>query len=279
MSGLAAIVALTLLLSAASGWFDVMNAQTAFADIDLPAVPEMQTFVAEPVQEQETQQPIRVGGAVGAPTRTKYVAPVYPERAADANVSGIVIAEAVVDPAGRVVNVKVLKSIPLLDEAAIRAIEQWEYTPTTMNGKPVSLVLTVTVRFNAGIQATEKPLPSAQETESRDLAANPISEFTAWNGKPVRLVGGEIKAPERSRYVNPEYPIEALRARVSGVVIVQAVIDENGNVVETKILKGIELLNEAALNAVAQWKYVPTLLNGEAVPVAMTVTVAFDIRR
>ena len=92
-------------------------------------------------------EPVRVGGNISPPTKTKDVPPVYPTVAQAARVQGIVILEAVIGPSGRVTEVKVLRSVPLLDEAAISAVKQWEYTPTLLNGLPVPVIMTVTVNF------------------------------------------------------------------------------------------------------------------------------------
>ncbi len=92
-------------------------------------------------------EPVRVGGNISPPTKTKDVPPTYPRVAQAARVQGIVILEAIIGPSGRVTEVKVLRSVPLLDEAAIQAVEQWEYTPTLLNGVPVPIIMTVTVNF------------------------------------------------------------------------------------------------------------------------------------
>ncbi|HTM02821.1 MAG TPA: energy transducer TonB, partial [Vicinamibacterales bacterium] len=94
-----------------------------------------------------TQTPIRVGGAVRAPTRTKNVAPEYPAIAQSSRVQGIVIVEATIDEQGRIAEARILRSIPLLDQAALDAEKQWEYTPTLLNGMPVPVIMTVTVNF------------------------------------------------------------------------------------------------------------------------------------
>jgi protein TonB len=88
-------------------------------------------------------------------------------------------------------------------------------------------------------------------------------------------VGGNIRPPTRIVYVAPIYPSLALAARVQGTVILQAVIDENGTVRELRVLRGHPLLDDAAMQAVAKWRFTPTLLNGTTVPVVMTVTVTF----
>jgi protein TonB len=94
---------------------------------------------------------------------------------------------------------------------------------------------------------------------------------------PVR-VGGAIRAPQRLREVNPVYPPIAQSARVQGIVIIEATIGEDGQVTNARILRSVPLLDQAALDAVRQWQYMPTLLNGVPVPVIMTVTVNFTLR-
>jgi TonB family protein len=91
--------------------------------------------------------PVRVGGNVTAPTQVRKVDPVYPEEAKAARVQGVVILEATISDQGRVDSVRVLRSIPLLDQAAIDAVRQWEYTPTLLNGLPVPVIMTTTVLF------------------------------------------------------------------------------------------------------------------------------------
>ena len=91
--------------------------------------------------------PVRIGGAVGQPRLLTRADPVYPQVAVAARVQGVVVLEAVVDPEGRVEDVRVLRSIPLLDRAAMDAVKQWRYAPVLVNGRPVSFVLTVTVTF------------------------------------------------------------------------------------------------------------------------------------
>jgi protein TonB len=73
---------------------------------------------------------------------------VYPPLARVAHVEGTVILEAVLGADGLVREVGVLRSLPLLDQAAVQAVEQWQFTPTLLNGEPVPVVLTVTVMFS-----------------------------------------------------------------------------------------------------------------------------------
>ena len=93
------------------------------------------------------QAAVRVGGQIKEPKKLKNVAPSYPDIAKQARVQGVVILECTISPQGKVTDVKVLRGIPLLDQAAIDAVRQWVYTPTLLNGVPVPVIMTVTVNF------------------------------------------------------------------------------------------------------------------------------------
>ena len=84
-------------------------------------------------------------GVGGGTQKIRDVAPVYPDEARKANVSGVVVLEVTVGVDGSVTNPRVLRSIPLLDEAALAAVSQWQYQPVLMNGTPVPVVMTVAV--------------------------------------------------------------------------------------------------------------------------------------
>ena len=105
------------------------------------------TLVAPPPPKPVEQAPVRVGGAIRQPQKIREAAPVYPAIAQAARVQGIVIIEATIGADGRVVNGRILRSVPLLDEAALDAVRQWQYTPTLLNGVPVPVIMTVTVQF------------------------------------------------------------------------------------------------------------------------------------
>jgi protein TonB len=96
----------------------------------------------------EPPAPVRPGGSVRAPQKIHHVAPDYPAIARSAGVSGIVILEALIAEDGSIREVKVTRSVPLLDAAAVAAVRQWRFTPTLLNGVPVQVIMTVTVAFN-----------------------------------------------------------------------------------------------------------------------------------
>ncbi len=114
---------------------------TGLIDLGVPPGP------APPPAPPVPQVPIRPGGVVNPPERIAYAAPAYPTIAKNAHIEGTVILEATIDEFGTVRDVRVLRSIPLLDRAAIDAVSKWRYTPTRLNGVAVPIRLTVTVSF------------------------------------------------------------------------------------------------------------------------------------
>ena len=105
-------------------------------------------FTLSPPQPSGTLPPVKAIGSIIPPKLIKEVEPVYPEKAKEAGVEGWVMLEATTDIYGRVKNVKVLKSIPLLDQAAIDAVRKYVYTPMIIDGRPRGVIHTVTVKFH-----------------------------------------------------------------------------------------------------------------------------------
>ncbi len=95
-----------------------------------------------------TVEPLRIGGGLTPPTKLVHVQPEYPEIARVARVRGTVVLDCTIDPAGSVVELRVLSGHPLLEPAAVDAVRRWRYTATRLNGVPVAVLLTVNVRFD-----------------------------------------------------------------------------------------------------------------------------------
>jgi len=93
---------------------------------------------------------------------------------------------------------------------------------------------------------------------------------------PVR-VGGLVREPRRLSAPQPVYPELAVMAKLQGIVVIEATVNERGRVVNANVLQGPPMLTEAALEAVKKWVYTPTLVNGVPTPVIMTVTVNFRL--
>jgi protein TonB len=96
--------------------------------------------------------------------------------------------------------------------------------------------------------------------------------------KRVIRVGGKVDPPKQTYAAEVKYPAIAKAAKVEGVVVIDAIIDEQGNVVQAHVVSGPGLLIGAALESVGKWKYEPTRLNGEPVSVEMHVQVHFTLQ-
>ena len=89
-------------------------------------------------------------------------------------------------------------------------------------------------------------------------------------------VGGRVPPPMKIADLRPQVPEEAARLGIRGIVIIEVTIDVDGTVKDARVLRSIPILDDAALDAVRQWRYQPTTIDGKAVPVIMTVTVSFQ---
>lgn len=212
--------------------------------------------ITEKGDEDVTKRAIKAVGDVKPPRLIKKVEPVYPEEARKERVEGIVILETTTDEEGNVARVKILNSKdPLLNEAAIDAVSQWKYEPFYIKGKPHGLVFTITVRFKL----------KERETEEFEMGAVKVGEG--------------IEQPKLIEKVNPIYPEEARKAGIEGVVLLKVRVSEEGLVERILVLKSeSSLLNQAAIDAVKQWKYEPLYLKGKPVPAVFDVTVRFKLK-
>jgi periplasmic protein TonB len=104
-------------------------------------------IVVVPPPVQKPAGPVRVADLPVPPRKIMDARPVYPEIARQVRKEGTVVMEAVLDTTGRVTQLRVIQSVPLLDQAALDAVRQWRYTPTTLGGHPVSVLMTITIRF------------------------------------------------------------------------------------------------------------------------------------
>ena len=123
-------------------------------NVGLPEGLTLDTFVPPPAPLVTPPPPVnrtyRTGGAIREPRKIRDVPAIYPEAARNAKIQGLVILEATIDERGVVTDARVLRSVPLLDSAALTALREWRYTPTLLNGVPVRVLMTVTFRFSLG---------------------------------------------------------------------------------------------------------------------------------
>ena len=212
----------------------------------------------EPEQEQKKSEK----KDIKPPKLVTEVDPVYPDEARKAGIEGIVVVEATTDETGHVKSVRVLRSVPMLDQAAIDAVKQWVYEPMVINGEPKGIVFTTTVRFSL-------------DSEGEGKVSGVASGVTGT--KPAVKAVRDIRPPKLIKIVEPDYPEEAEKARIEGVVILEATTDIYGKVIDTKILRSVPELDQAAIDAVRQWVYEPMIIDGEPQGVTFTITCTFTL--
>jgi TonB family protein len=217
--------------------------------------------------------------AVMAPRRqikTSYAE--YPQDALEKGIGGTVLVDIAVNATGDVTTAAVVSGPQELRASAFKAALGLKYEPgpsTTATRVSVDYTLT---KSSWGVRIGDTSTRAGARVVQHENYFSMSTVPAAPDASGAYRVGANIRPPRKIRDVVPEYPATAKVARVQGVVILEARIDENGNVGDARVLRSIPLLDQAASDAVKQWKYEPTLMNGVAVPVVMTMTVNFSLR-
>jgi periplasmic protein TonB len=229
------------------------------------------------------------------PRRTHSIAPAYPAEAAAIDATAAITLRVALDETGRIAEVRRLANPPRISvppttppnevaqrsaadamvRSAAAALSQWVYDPPASG--PIAFNVAFFFRPGAETTMTQDVGQSAGGGVRAGGPGLVLSGLPADAPPGAVRVGGNVKAPTRVTNVAPVYPPIAQSARVQGVVILEAVIGIDGKVASTRVLRSIPLLDQAAIDAVKQWEYTPTLLNGVAVPVIMTTTVQFTL--
>ncbi|MFC2157932.1 energy transducer TonB [Acidobacteriota bacterium] len=226
-----------------------------------PPAAKLKDFATQEEIEEFLKGAVEITGELKPPKMIKRVEPVYPEKARQARVEGVVILGVRTDESGRVVKVKVYKSKdPLLNDASVNAIRQWIYEPLFIDGKAREAVFMVTVNFK---------LRTGKNTEE------------SVGGVVGGVIKGEAlsKAPRLIKRVDPKYPEELRKQGIQGEVVLEVTTDIYGRPSKIKVTSSeSSLLNPPAIDAVKQWVYEPYLKDGKPIPVKFTVNVRFRLR-
>jgi len=173
-------------------------------------------------------------------------------------------------------------------------IKQFKLPPPRKKEPPKRQTTTTTATVKTKARAIPIPDPTPDEPEPYQEWAEIVDVYeppppeTEFGFGPPEIpptplrVGGDVSKPIRIQYVDPVYPELARKARIQGVVILEAIIDENGNMVEARVLRSPGKafgFDEAAIEAIKQWKFKPGLQNGVPVPVIYTLTVQFLLKK
>ena len=233
------------------------------------------------------------------PRRTHLVRPLYPPAAAAVGARATVTLRATIDETGRVgevrtVGVPVLGSITggtaeqsvvtaalqSLVESATDAVSQWLYDAPADGPIAFDVVIGFTSDGDGEVLSVGRIGGSGQASTAPVVTTVPLLErldSPPWAEGTVR-VGGGIRPPTKVTHVAPAYPEAAKDAGVTGVVILEARIEADGRILHARVLRSIPPLDQAALDAVTQWEFTPTLVNGVPTPVMMTVTIQFSLQ-
>jgi protein TonB len=258
---------------AAGGWY-------AVAAFPMTAAQTGSSSQSAPGPLERGAQPITPENPI--PRRLASMAPAYPPEAAAAGARGSVTMRITVDDSGVV---REARPVGL----SFRSNDwQVEFIGGDLAAKvnrlasdsgltPLNATMDAFIAFSPPISFDVKIDFAAEgsTSDARDAAGGGAGR--SFSDGALRL-GGKIRPPKKIKDVKPVYPAAAEAAKVYGVVILEARIEPDGRVSQARVLRGLPLLDEAALDAVRQWIFTPTLLNNQPVPVLMTVTVAFRPR-
>lgn len=257
------------------------------------------TLAALPLQTTSPQPSLsllpQAPSATVQPRITHEVKPKYPEEALEHSLGATVVVKVLIDTSGRVTHANAVgwslktegpveTTFDSMDpwkpftESAEAAARQWTFEPLPSPAEVMIEMNFTTKRSppDAGIQGG---VPGGVAGGVRGGIGQGIDAGAGGVVSGAVRVGGNIESPTRIVHVRPVYPQEAQDASVQGVVILEVRIGTDGSVEDVVVLKSIPLLDQAAIDAVRQWRYTPTLINGKAVPVIMMVTVNFTLDR
>ncbi len=215
------------------------------------------------------QMPVLVGGLAGVQSNLRY-----PEIAKEAGVSGRVIVQFVVDETGEVVDPKIIRGIGSgLDEAALEAVRQAVFKPGEQRGKPVRVKMSIPITFKLdGSDVGSAPGDAA--LQHGQMTIDQVSPDATEVDQMPEIIGGLEAIQEGLKY-----PSIAQKAGIEGRVIVEFVVTELGMARDARIVKGVGAgLDEEALRAVQNARFVPAQKKDEPVAMKLTLPITFRLK-
>lgn len=194
------------------------------------------------------------------PVVIQAVAPVYPDQALKAGLSGNVFLKFKINVDGSVSDVRNLRGQVIFVKPAIDAISQFRFKPAERKGKPVAVWMTQAIKF------TPTEPEAVPDTDNIVVSDNPVFEISDVHVMPVHLNLNDV---------GPDYPDIAKKAGLTGRVILKYKIDVDGSVSDVQVLEGDEIFRKPAIDAVSQFRYRPAERDGKPVPVWMTMPFKF----
>ena len=222
------------------------------------------------------------GADVPVPRRTRDKQAEYPREASAAGLFGFVVLEIVIDAHGAVSEAAAVKSVPGLDEAALKAARQWKFAPTVVGGTAIEVLGYVPVRFGP----TNEPAASdwlevavfhyrkGERDRARtalkvalSLAQTDMDRFGGYADTEVKGTLAGFTRPTVKKQVDPRYPRRSMSSNArEGTVTIEALVDRLGNIGRPRIVGASSQFDGASMEAALQWRFTPALKEGKPVP-------------
>jgi len=219
------------------------------------------------------------------PRLLKQVPPSYPSVAKNASVAGDVELEAVINPDGKVGDVRIVRSLDKrfgLDDEAVRVAKLWLFEPARKDGFPVPVIVTIVVQFKlrAGLSAAGPAIgvPSGTFTASAGQTGADESDLAFFRGSYTKIDPG-VEEPKVKKTVPPRHPRAGTGP--AGQVELDAIVLPDGTVGKARVSRsmdkqiGLEGFDAAALDAVKQWLFEPGKKDGVPAPIAIKLVIEF----
>jgi len=263
-----------LMLAAGSAWAQQELApQTDQGPLTIKPLPAGQTANNSNSSAQQPPTPdadgvYRLGPGIAAPVLINAVPAHYPQDAAETDRPHVCILSVVVGVDGNASSVHVANpNGSRFDEFAIDAVKQSQFQPGMLNGKPVPVLIQVRVPFFHLAAAIPRiVIRSAQFGSQQQARLN----------DPLRSRPGD-SPPRPITFANPAYSEEARRKKIEGVVLVSALVNEEGNPIDLRVEKSLGYgLDEKALDCFSQYRFTPAMRDGQ--PVAQRIMIEINFR-
>jgi TonB family protein len=228
---------------------------------------------------KETHPPrIRVPGDVQDKNVIHRVFAIYPP-ATGKKMTGTVVLHVIISQDGTVQNLEVVSGQDNLRQSALDAVKQWKYRPTLLNDERVEVDTTVNVVFSLSTPPPPDQPPPAPFGIPSDSNAAALETPPAEETRPLRIrVPGDVAKKNLIRPVLPVYPPRAaFDLHIIGTMLMHVIISQDGSVQKVGYISGPKELKDAAMDAMREWKYKPTTLNGQPVEVDTTVKIVFSL--
>jgi TonB family protein len=212
---------------------------------------------------------------------THKVEPKYPKEALKKKIQGTVVLHGTIVKDGSVSSLSTVSGDPALAQAAIDAVRKWRYEPYELNQVRVETQIAINVTFkidDAGV-ATVTPVESVRTLQTEDSVPKPsaVQIGETYDG-PVIRIGNGVSPPRAISSPSPSFTNTAKGLKFEGTSVLQLVVGPDGRPYNIKVIRPLgKGLDEKAIEAVSQWKFLPSTKGGKPVAVVINVEVQFHL--